>query len=189
VAATSIDRRYDCRALCGDTIVGFERQDDAERFLEDLSARMADFGLGLHPEKTRLIEFGRKAIATRRARGLGKPETFDFLGFTHYCATRRSGGGFVLGRTPARKRMRAKLRQIKEQLKATRHDGVEAQGKWLARVLRGWSETHRPAEDGKGLPRWQEAMFAAMGRNAARMSDYLHLPYDQVVEIGREIEI
>ena len=75
-----------------DTIVGFERQDDAERFLEDLSARMADFELGLHPEKTRLIEFGRKAIATRRARGLGKPETFDFLGFTHYCATRRSGG-------------------------------------------------------------------------------------------------
>ena len=121
-----------------DTIVGFERQDDAERFLEDLSARMADFGLGLHPEKTRLIEFGRKAIATRRARGLGKPETFDFLGFTHYCATRRSGGGFVLGRTPVRKRMRAKLRQIKEQLKATRHDGVEAQGKWLAQVLRGW---------------------------------------------------
>jgi hypothetical protein len=99
---------------------------------------MADFGLGLHPEKTRLIEFGRKAIATRRARGLGKPETFDFLGFTHYCATRRSGGGFVLGRTPARKRMRAKLRQIKEQLKATRHDGVEAQGKRLAQVLRGW---------------------------------------------------
>jgi RNA-directed DNA polymerase len=121
-----------------DTIVGFEHQHDAERFLEDLSARMADFGLGLHPEKTRLIEFGRKAIATRRARCLGKPETFDFLGFTHYCATRRSGGGFVLGRTPVRERMRAKLRQIKERLKATRHDGVEAQGKWLAQVLRGW---------------------------------------------------
>ena len=121
-----------------DTIVGFEHQDDAERFLEDLSLRMADFELGLHPEKTRLIEFGRRAIARRRARGLSKPETFDFLGFTHYCATRRSGGGFVLGRTPARKRMRAKLRQIKEQLKATRHDGVEAQGKWLAQVLRGW---------------------------------------------------
>ena len=93
-----------------DTIVGFEHQDDAERFLEDLSLRMADFELGLHPEKTRLIEFGRRAIARRRARGLSKPETFDFLGFTHYCATRRSGGGFVLGRTPARKRMRAKLR-------------------------------------------------------------------------------
>jgi RNA-directed DNA polymerase len=109
-----------------DTIVGFEHQDDAERFPEDLSAHMGEFDL--HPEKTRLIEFVKKAIATRRARGLGKPETFDFLGFTHYCATRRNGGGFVLGRTPVRKRMRAKLRR-KEQLKATRHDGVEAQGK------------------------------------------------------------
>ena len=81
---------------------------------------------------------GGELPAAVRHRGLSKPETFDFLGFTHYCATRRSGGGFVLGRTPARKRMRAKLRQIKEQLKATRHDGVEAQGKWLAQVLRGW---------------------------------------------------
>jgi hypothetical protein len=84
--------------------VGFEHQDDAERFLEDLSARMGEFDLSRHPEKTRLIEFGKKAIATRRARALGKPETFDFLGFTHYCATRRNGGGFVLGRTPVRKR-------------------------------------------------------------------------------------
>jgi hypothetical protein len=138
MAATSIHGRYDCRSYADNMIVSFEHQDDAERFLEDLSARMADFELGLHPEKTRLIEFGRKAIASRRARGLGKPETFDFLGLTHYCATRRSGGGFVLGRTPVRKRMRANLRQIKEQLKATRHDGVEAQGKWLAQMLRGW---------------------------------------------------
>lgn len=121
-----------------DTIVGFEHQHDAERFLADLSARLAEFGLGLHPDKTRLIEFGRNAVADRRIRGLGKPETFDFLGFTHYCATRRSGGGFVLGRTPIRKRMRAKLREIKEQLQATRHDGIEAQGLWLAKVLRGW---------------------------------------------------
>jgi RNA-directed DNA polymerase len=121
-----------------DTIVGFEHQRDAERFLSDLSARLAEFGLGLHPDKTRLIEFGRNAVADRRARGLEKPKTFDFLGLTHYCATRRSGTGFVLGRTPVRKRMRAKLREIKEQLKATRHDGIEAQGQWLAQVLRGW---------------------------------------------------
>jgi RNA-directed DNA polymerase len=121
-----------------DTIVGFEHRHDAERFLADLSARLAKFGLELHPDKTRLIEFGRNAIADRRARGVGKPETFDFLGFTHYCATRRSGSGFVLGRTPIRKRMRAKLREIKECLRATRHDGIEAQGKWLAHVLRGW---------------------------------------------------
>ena len=121
-----------------DTIVGFEHRHDAERFLHDLAQRLARFGLGLHPDKTRLLEFGRGAIASRRARGLGKPETFDFLGFTHYCATRRSGEGFVLGRMPIRKRMRAKLREIKEHLKATRHDGIEAQGRWLAQVLRGW---------------------------------------------------
>ena len=121
-----------------DTIIGFEHQQDAERFLADLSARLAEFGLGLHPDKTRLIEFGRNAIANRRSRDLGKPKTFDFLGFTHYCATRRSGSGFVLGRTPIRSRMQTKLREIKEQLRATRHDGIEAQGQWLAKVLRGW---------------------------------------------------
>src|SRR3954453_9739062 len=121
-----------------DTIVGFEHRHDAELFLRDLAGRLARFGLDLHPGKTRLIEFGRHAIARRRARGLGKPETFAFLGFTHYCATRRSGGGFVLGRTPVRERMRAKLREIKERLRATRHDGGEAQGRWLGPVLRGW---------------------------------------------------
>ncbi len=121
-----------------DTIVGFEHSQDAERFLLDLSTRLAQFGLGLHPDKTRLIEFGRHAVVSRQVRGLGKPQTFDFLGFTHYCGTRRNGGGFVLGRTPMRKRMRAKLREIKEHLRATRHDGLEAQGKWLGQVLRGW---------------------------------------------------
>jgi hypothetical protein len=121
-----------------DTIVGFEHRHEAERFLGDLAARLERFGLALHPDKTRLIEFGRHAIAARRSRGLGKPETFDFLGFTHYCATRRSGTGFVLGRTPVRERMRATLRAIKDRLRATRHDGIEAQGRWLAQVLRGW---------------------------------------------------
>jgi len=107
-----------------DTIVGFEHQHEAERFLADLKARLARFGLTLHPDKTRLIEFGRSAIANRHARGLGKPESFDFLGFTHFCATRRSGSGFVLGRKPVAKRMRAKLREIKEQLMAIRHEGA-----------------------------------------------------------------
>jgi RNA-directed DNA polymerase len=83
-----------------DSIVGFEHRYEAEQFLADLKARLARFGLNLHPEKTRLIEFGRSAIANRRTRGLGKPETFDFLGFKHYCATRRDGSGFVLGRKP-----------------------------------------------------------------------------------------
>ncbi len=121
-----------------DSIVGFGHRHEAEQFLADLKVRLARFGLNLHPDKTRLIEFGRYAIANRRARGLGKPKTFDFLGFTHYCATRRSGSGFVLGRKPVRKRMRAKLREIKVRLRAMRHDGIARQGQWLARVLRGW---------------------------------------------------
>jgi RNA-directed DNA polymerase len=121
-----------------DSIVGFEHRHEAEQFLADLKARLARFGLNLHTDKTRLIEFGRNAIADRRTRGLGKPETFDFLGFKHYCATRRDGSGFVLGRRPMAKRMRTKLREIKEQLMATRHDGIDGQGKWLAQVLRGW---------------------------------------------------
>src|SRR5580700_7513909 len=115
-----------------DTIVGFEHRHEAEQFLADLKARLARFGLALHPDKTRLIEFGRCAIANRRTQGLGKPESFDFLGFTHYCATRRSGSGFVLGRKPVRKRMRAKLREIKEQLMAIRHEGTERQGQACA---------------------------------------------------------
>jgi RNA-directed DNA polymerase len=121
-----------------DTIVGFEHRHEAEQFLADLKGRLARFGLTLHPDKTRLIEFGRSAIANRRAQGLGKPESFDFLGFTHFCATRRDGSGFVLGRKPVRKRMRAKLREIKGRLQAMRHDGIERQGQWLAQVLRGW---------------------------------------------------
>src|SRR3954464_5426179 len=121
-----------------DQIVGFEHRRDAEQFLADLRERLARFGLRLHLEKTRLIEFGKGAIAGRRARGLGKPETFDLLGFTHFCGTRRDGSGFVLGRKPVRKRMRARLRAIREMLRRRMHDEVAATGRWLGRVVRGW---------------------------------------------------
>src|ERR671927_52020 len=121
-----------------DQIVGFEHRRDAERFLADLRERLARFGLRLHPEKTRLIEFGKGAIAARRARGLGRPETFDFLGFTHFCGTRRDGSGFVLGRKPVRRRMRARLGTIGETLRRLMHDDVAALGRWLGRVVRGW---------------------------------------------------
>ena len=103
-----------------DTIVGFERQADAERFLGDLRERLAKFGLALHPDKTRLIEFGRYAAQRRLARGLGKPETFDFLGFTHICGKAKEGGWFTLVRHTIAKRMRAKLVEIKEALNRMR---------------------------------------------------------------------
>jgi RNA-directed DNA polymerase len=150
-----------------DSIVGFEHRHEAEQFLADLKERLARFGLNLHPEKTRLIEFGRYAIANRRARGLGKPETFDFLGFKHYCGTRRDGGGFVLGRKPMAKRMRTKLREIKERLMATRHDGIDGQGKWLAQVLRGWMAYYAVPMSGSAISafrhhmieRWHDALM------------------------------
>ena len=119
-----------------DFIVGFEHRVDAERFLVELRERFAKFGLELHPDKTRLIEFGRYAAHNRSARGAGKPETFDFLGFTHICA-RSKTGRFWVKRITIKKRMRAKLKALNVQLKQRRHLPIPAQGAWLASVVRG----------------------------------------------------
>ncbi len=125
-----------------DFVLGFEHRSEAERFLEELRERLAEFGLELHPDKTRLIEFGRWAIAKRRSRGEGKPETFDFLGFTHICEINRKSGRFVVGRRTVRKRMRAKLLEIKKQLWARMHAPPGETGKWLRTVVRGYFQYH-----------------------------------------------
>ncbi|MGH9654432.1 MAG: group II intron reverse transcriptase/maturase, partial [Bryobacteraceae bacterium] len=114
-----------------DFVAGFEHRGDAKQFLSDLRQRFAKFGLELHPGKTRLIEFGRYAAKNRSARGLGKPETFDFLGFTHICAKTRNGK-FQLRRITIPKRMRAKLHEVKGQLRRRRHWPIPEQGRWLA---------------------------------------------------------
>jgi len=119
-----------------DFVAGFEHKDDAQRFLSDLRERLAEFGLELHPDKTRLIEFGRHAARARAARGEKKPETFDFLGFTHMCGKTRTGR-FWLKRKTISKRMRAKLREVKTELKRRRHQPIPEQGRWLASVVRG----------------------------------------------------
>jgi group II intron reverse transcriptase/maturase len=119
-----------------DYIVGFEYHQDAQRFLTDLRGRFAKFELELHAEKTRLIEFGRYAAERRKARGLGKPETFDFLGFTHICARQRNGR-YTVKRVTVSKRMRAKLGQVKDELARRRHQPIPEQGQWLASVVRG----------------------------------------------------
>jgi len=119
-----------------DFIVGFEHQGDAKQFLHDLRERFTKFGLELHPDKTRLIEFGRFAAQRRAARGLGKPETFEFLGFTHICG-RGKNGSFWLRRHTISKRLRAKLKQVKDQLKRRRHLPIPDQGRWLGSVVRG----------------------------------------------------
>jgi RNA-directed DNA polymerase len=121
-----------------DIVVGFEDHGDALRFWADLRDRLAGFALELHPDKTRLIEFGRFAARNRAGRGEGKPETFDFLGFTHICAKSRNGR-FKLKRVTSKKRMRAKLREVKTELRRRRHLPIPDQGRWLASVLRGHS--------------------------------------------------
>ena len=119
-----------------DFVVGFQYLGDAKRFLNDLRERFAKFSLELHPDKTRLVEFGRFAAKNRQERGLAKPETFDFLGFTHVCGKTRDGR-FWLRRITIKKRLRAKLKQVKSELRRRRHWPIPEQGRWLASVLRG----------------------------------------------------
>ena len=120
-----------------DFVVGFEHRDDAERFWSELRDRLAKFGLELNAEKTRLIEFGRHAARDRKARGLGKPETFQFLGFTHVCGKTRKSGRFKLKRITDSRRVRAKLLTAKVEMARRMHQPVPEQGRWLARVLQG----------------------------------------------------
>jgi RNA-directed DNA polymerase len=120
-----------------DTIVGFEHQADAERFLAALKDRLAAFSLSLHPAKTRLIAFGRWAGDERARRGEGKPDTFDFLGFTHICAKTRDGLRFQLRRKTQRQRHRAKLKAVKDALRRNWRATIDQQGRWLAAVIRG----------------------------------------------------
>jgi RNA-directed DNA polymerase len=119
-----------------DFVVGFQNLSEAERFLAELTERFRRFGLELHPEKTRILEFGRYAAERRKKRGVGKPATFDFLGFTHCCGKNRRGTFWVLRLTMA-KRLRAKLRQIKLELRRRMHEGTATVGRWLASVIRG----------------------------------------------------
>ncbi len=116
-------------------VAGFEHQADAQQFLADLRERFATFGLELHPDKMRLIEFGRHSSRTRAARGDGKPETFDFLGFAHICGKSKNGR-FWLKRVTVSKRMRAKLVEVNLSLKQRRHLPIPEQGQWLGSVVR-----------------------------------------------------
>jgi hypothetical protein len=119
-----------------DAVLGFQFETDARQFWADLAEQFAKFGLELHPDKTRLLEFGRAAAGNRKRNGRGKPENFDFLGFTHVCSRNRKGQFEVL-RLTSQKRVRRKLKEILIELKRRLHDPVPEVGKWLASVLRG----------------------------------------------------
>src|SRR5271166_381472 len=133
-----------------DIVMGFEHEGEARRFVADMRQRLEKFALSLHPEKTRLIEFGRYAAERRARRGLGKPETFNFLGFTHICGRSRQGV-FQLKRQTRRDRMRAKLRALKEELQRRMHEPIPLQGKWLRQVVRGYFAYHAVPTNGKPM--------------------------------------
>jgi RNA-directed DNA polymerase len=133
-----------------DFIVGFQHERHARRFLDELRERLGKFALSLHPEKTRLIEFGRFAAKDRKARGLGKPETFNFLGFTFICGKSRQGY-FLLLRKTRGDRMRAKLKMLKEQMRQCMHEPIPIQGKWLRHVVRGYFNYHAVPMNGRAL--------------------------------------
>ena len=125
-----------------DVVFGFERREEAERFWKELQTRFAENGLTLHPTKTRLIEFGRFAELNRREHGKGKPETFDFLGFTHRCGRTWKGKRFQVQRTTVKKRLRAKLQQVRDRINIQKHRSIAEVGQWLGRVVQGYFNYH-----------------------------------------------
>jgi group II intron reverse transcriptase/maturase len=139
-----------------DAVLGFRDRKEAEKFLADLQERVRKFGLELHPEKTRLIEFGRYAAERRAKRGEGKPETFNFLGFTHICGKNHKTGHFMILRKTMGKRMAAKLKEIRQKLRVGLHDGPKNTVKWLQAVVRGYYQYH-------AIPRNEERLKAFRG--------------------------
>ena len=133
-----------------DFIVGFQHEADARRFLDTMRERLQEFALSLHPEKTRLIEFGRRAAENRKRHGLGKPETFTFLGFTFICSKTRRGK-FQIKRKSRRDRMRVKLRAIKQELRRRMHQPIPQQGRWLKQVVTGYFNYHAVPTNGPTL--------------------------------------
>src|SRR5665213_1206824 len=125
-----------------DLVVGFQHRADAERFLKEFRERLAKFGLELHAEKTRLIEFGRFAAENRKRRGEGKPETFTLLGFNHFCGRTTHAGVFTVWRITAKKRMVAKLKALKVELQRRKHDPTRETGAWLRKVVLGYYQYH-----------------------------------------------
>lgn len=143
-----------------DFVVGFRRESDATRFLAELKERLDKFSLLLHPDKTRVIEFGRNAERNRKQRGESKPETFDFLGLTHICSRPRSGRGFLMKRHTSRPKMRLKLRAIKEKLRKRMHLKIQVQGQWLRRVVGGYFNYHAVPTNIGALATFHRAVVA-----------------------------
>lgn len=161
-----------------DSVVGFQHEAEAKGFLEALKTRLAQFGLELHPEKTRLIEFGRTAEINRRKRGLSRPETFDFLGFTH-CCSRTRRGAFTILRLTIKKRMRATLATLRETLYRRRHEPVVEVGRWLHRVVRGYFNYHAVPGNLTRLEGFRAEVTRAWRQALLRRSQKRRLPWER----------
>jgi len=168
-----------------DFIVGFQYERDARGFLDELRARLQEFALSLHAKKTRLIEFGRFAAKDRKARGQGKPETFNFLGFTFICGKTRSGK-FLLTRKTRRDRMRAKLRMIKQEMWRRMHHPIPQQGKWLGHVVRGYFNYHAVPMNFRSLAVFRAEVAKRWRRVLSRRSQRGNLNWAQMNQLMNE---
>ena len=162
-----------------DFVVGFEHRQDAERFLAELRERFNRFGLELHPDKTRLIEFGRFADRDRRARGDGKPETFNVLGFTHSCGKTRRGKFTVLRQT-VRQRWQAKLKAVKVELRRRLHEPLSAVGAYLGSVVRGHVRYYGVPMNGPSIVAFRQAIGRLWMWALRRRSQSHHLPWERM---------
>ncbi|MHB8620521.1 MAG: group II intron reverse transcriptase/maturase [Chloroflexota bacterium] len=162
-----------------DFIVGFQYQSEAEQFLAALRARMKKFGLELHPEKTRLVEFGRYAARDRQQCGLGKPETFTFLGFTHLCGQTRNGK-FTVKRQTIGQRLRAKLKEVKAELRVRLHDPVATVGAWLASVVNGHFRYYGVPWNWRALVRFRDSIERMWQRALRRRSQKARLNWTRM---------
>jgi len=167
-----------------DLIAGFQYKSDAERFWAEMRERFRRFNLELHPEKTRLIEFGRFAARTRKRRGQGKPETFDFLGFTHICATKRNGKFTVLRQT-MKKRLRAKVKAVKTELRIRLHDPVPEVGRWLASVVRGHAQYYGVPRNSRAINLFRHQVIGLWYRSLRRRSHKTRLIWRRMYRLVR----
>src|SRR6476660_7219907 len=165
-----------------DFIVGFQHESDAQRFLNEMRDRLREFALSLHPEKTRLIEFGRFAAERRQRRGLGKPETFNFLGFTFICGKTRAGR-FQIKRKTRADRMRAKLREIKQEMRRRMHQPIPAQGRWLERVVRGYFNYHAVPTNGQALEVFRHHVTNLWRRTLRRRSQKGRMTWARMMQL------
>jgi len=166
-----------------DIVVGFEQEADARRFWDDMRKRLEEYALSLHPAKTRLLEFGRHAAANRARRGLGKPETFNFLGQTFICGRSRRGK-FLVKRRTQRARMRAKLKEIKKELRRRMHQPIPEQGKWLAQVVKGYFGYHAVPTNGRAMAVFRDHISRLWVRTLRRRSQKDRFAWERMVKLA-----